>query len=290
MKWNLLPAGLGILLLLFCSCAPRSITKVWKTYPAQTPYADFVVLETTDSLPRNGVEKLGEIVLNQSFGPECDYPKVLDTAMAIARSWGANALKINLHQAPTMAFKGLSTCHRLKATALRLRDLNPYFKNLAWEEQRPLQVSDFRADPANRPFIAATVSFIQLYWEMRVSQKEAVVQSPANFVRHSSYFSYRVDSLDVLAHEQGHFDLTETYARKFRKNLSEHEFHLRTWTEEVQKMYDAIVQELQIQQDHYDHDVYADPHMQTAWSIKISFGLRSYQDYSNDKSVLTLKP
>jgi hypothetical protein len=277
-------ATAGLCIISLFACTPDTSAKAWKTYAPIAAEADFVIFETEDPVPAKDGEKLGQIVLNQKDG---DYPAALDTMMAVARSWGANALKINSHQQSLDVWLG-RPYHRVEATALRLSHLSAYFKTLPWNKRRPLRTTDFLADTANRPFIAMTMSSISLYWEMHPTKKEAIVQARALFTRPMSYFKDRPDSLRILAHEQGHFDIAEIYARKFRQSLTQRIFDIKTLNEDIRQLYDRNYKALQEFQDHYDHDVYADPRKQKTWLAQIKTELDRYAAYSQDKVVLQL--
>ena len=285
MKWNLIASGLaGLFILSLSVCTPGISTKAWKTYSPVTADADFIVFETTDTVPAAGREMLGQILLNKK---NYDYPSALDTMMAIARSWGANALKINHHEQSLDWWLG-RPYHRLDATVLRLSNVDTHLKMLTWKEGRRLKITDFQADTTNRPYIAVTASSMSLYWEIHPASKEAVVQSKAIFTRNLSYFKGRPDSLRILAHEQAHFDIAEIYARKFRRTLLEQTFSTQTLNEEIRRVYDRNFKAMQDYQDRYDHEVYADPAKQVNWLIQVKTELSRYASYRHDKLVLKL--
>ncbi len=286
MKWILICLGLAGFFILFLSvCTPGISTKAWKTYSPVTADADFIIFETTDTVPVADRENLGQILLNKK---DYDYPSALDTMVIIARSWGANALKINRHEQTLDPWLG-RPYHRLDATALRLTNVNTHLKTLTWKEGRRLKITDFQADTAGRPFIAVTASSVSLYWEIHPTSKEAVVQSKAVFTRNLSYFKNRPDSLRVLGHEQAHFDIAEIYARKFRKSLLEQTFSTQTLNEEIRRLYDRNYKEMQAYQNRYDHEVYANPGKQVNWLIQVKSELSRYSSYRRDKLVIKLK-
>ncbi len=274
----------GLFIMSLSVCTPSISTKAWKTYSPVTANADFVIFETDDTVPVADRENLGQILLNKKNG---DYPSALDTMMAIARSWGANALKINRHEQSLDLWMG-RPYHRLDATALRLNNVSAHFRTLAWKEGRRLKIADFRADTARQPYIAVTMSTLSLYWEVHPTRKEAVVQSKALFTRDLSYFKNRPDSLRILAHEQAHFDVAEIYARKFRKSLAEQTFRMQTLNADIRQLYDRNFKAMQEFQDRYDKDVYADPGKQGAWLVQVRNELSQYSDYRRDNLVIKL--
>ena len=271
---------------LLAGCAPKPLIQVYKTYPSLPEASDFVVFEPTDSVDVSAAEKLGDIVIKPLWGTNCDYATVVDSATRLAKNWGANALKIVKHTAPGLT--GPTSCNRIQARAYRFPSIDPHLKSIPWRTERRLRIADFKADTAFRPFEAASVVYIRLSWELRPSQKEAVVVVRALFERPMSYFKTYPDSLEVLAHEQGHFDLAEAYARRLRKSILQGSFRINNWNTEIQKLYDATNEELQKRQDNYDHDTYLDRKVQPGWLARIQADLNTYPDYLEPKLIVKL--
>jgi predicted secreted Zn-dependent protease len=58
----------------------------------------------------------------------------------------------------------------------------------------------------------------------------------------------------ILAHEQGHFDITELYARALHKALSEYSFNYKTYQKDISAIYQNIVKEKEAFQEAYDSE------------------------------------
>ncbi|NVO32938.1 hypothetical protein, partial [Hymenobacter lapidiphilus] len=147
------------------ACAPRAIIQpatlgmagpVMPVTPT-APTAEFLVI-TEDQVFEGPAEELGDIVIRDSgFTLSCDYETVVALASDKARALGANALRIYEHRLPSM----MSTCHQIRARALRLTDLTAYAREIMWQPNRRLRVADFKGSVANRPFQASTSSNIR---------------------------------------------------------------------------------------------------------------------------------
>jgi predicted secreted Zn-dependent protease len=56
----------------------------------------------------------------------------------------------------------------------------------------------------------------------------------------------------ILAHEQGHFDITEIFARKLNEALQNYEFNKKTFRKDINDIYQAIVKQKEEYQKMYD--------------------------------------
>ena len=93
----------------------------------------------------------------------------------------------------------------------------------------------------------------------------------------------RIKNDYVLAHEQGHFDLAELYARKLNKALREYKYNERTVSKDVNRIYDNLMQEHHKIQNDYDFET--DHSLKKAeqkeWFAKIAGELKSHANYAN---------
>lgn len=209
----------------------------------------------------------------------CDYATVVDTAIGLARTLGANVLKIDVHHSPTQL---TSSCHRIEARLYKVNDARPYEQQVVWWPQRRLVISDFRADTADRPFRAATYCGITYRAVRRSGGYQVVAQ--AYFDPELSYFKQERNDILVLEHEQVHFDLAELYARMLRKRIADAKFTQGDIDSRLKRMFDEVYRELAIEQDRYDSDVYPDPTKQGLWNGTIASRLAELEAFS-DHSV-----
>jgi hypothetical protein len=86
---------------------------------------------------------------------------------------------------------------------------------LIWTDER-LTWSDFRAEPDNTAFGAARTA-VKISARPYRKNKKLEYKVVAYFLRDHSWCKSK--SVNLLNHEQGHFDLAELYARKTRQKI-----------------------------------------------------------------------
>lgn len=94
-----------------------------------------------------------------------------------------------------------------------------------------------------------------------------------------------------LKHEQGHFNISEIYARKFRKTVIGCKLKTKTWNDKLQKLYSQNHIELNKYQDLYDKetDHYRNQQKQIEWNEKIAKELKELDDYIETHLVINIK-
>jgi predicted secreted Zn-dependent protease len=87
----------------------------------------------------------------------------------------------------------------------------------------------------------------------------------------------------ILAHEQGHFDITEVYARKLNEALSEYKFNPESFKQDISDIYQKIVDEKEAAQEAYDDETDHSRHrkIQLEWLDKIHGQLEETEPFSN---------
>jgi hypothetical protein len=90
---------------------------------------------------------------------------------------------------------------------------------------------------------------------------------------YESWIKDKSDSL-TLTHERAHFDITEIYARKLRKELS-----IIKNIKVARKRYQIIFRELEIEQKLFDKDHKREQGVSTEWNDKIHYFLDLYKEY-----------
>ncbi|MVN76086.1 hypothetical protein GO988_07095 [Hymenobacter sp. HMF4947] len=286
MKHVFIALGLGVAL---AGCAPRVITQATHTARpavATTGPAGFLVIKETEAFT-GPAEELGDIhIKDGGFTLNCDYETTVALATTQAQQLGANVLKIYEHQLPDM---WRSTCHRIRAKALRVADLTPYEKEIVWQPTRRLRPIDFKASTASRPFEAATNSGVRYHYAGRMFQGKVQLTVETYFDCQNSYFKGTRDPALTLAHEQGHFDLTEIYARRFTQALQEQVADTKELEAKQQAIYHQVMTEAQTRQDKYDSEVYADRSKQPAWLAEIAQELHATQVYASKQLTIKIK-
>lgn len=103
-----------------------------------------------------------------------------------------------------------------------------------------------------------------------------------SWVRHDCLTDY------ILNHEQRHFDISELFARKMRKELSEAKLNARNFNAKYTAIYNKIVAEHNDYQDLYDnqseHSI--DEDGQTRWNHRIDTELAELSKYADPDVVI----
>ncbi len=277
------------LILSLVSCSPRMIVSTSplagsiQSPATVAPATGFLVIAEDE--PFSGpAEELGDIIIRDSgLTLVCDYETVVGLASDKARALGANALRIYEHRQPSM---WLSSCHQIRAKALRLPDLTPYEREVVWLPGRPLKLADFKGSLENRPFQAATSSSIRYrYTGLGLGKIRFIAET--YFSCPDSYFKPSKADSAVLAHEQVHFDITELHARRFVQQLQKQVANSRELEQKHAALFKQLLSDCQIMQDAYDTEAYADYNRVTAWQQRLAHELAALQPYAD--KTLTFK-
>jgi hypothetical protein len=157
-------------------------------------------------------------------------------------------------------------------------------KELAWSESRRLTWNDFAGLPDSRdPLHAITSTNIDMKAKCVAGTFKFEVKSV--FLIDESW-SKNKTSAPLLLHEQLHFDLTEIYARKIRKELNELKDACGADNAHINAIVSRIFEEWKREQDLYDKecDHGLDKEEQQKWADSISLRLSHTMVY---QSVVT---
>jgi hypothetical protein len=151
---------------------------------------------------------------------------------------------------------------------------------ISWTSSRKLTWDDFRGpvDPGSKN-AALTISNINI--EFQYDDKELVYSIKCTFNKQKSWV--RIRNNDVLAHEQGHFDLAEVHARRLYKAMKEYKFNPGTVGDDVNRIYNSVMKMHHEAQHQYDQetDYSRNRPKQLEWEKKIAAELKSLQAYAN---------
>lgn len=156
-----------------------------------------------------------------------------------------------------------------------------------WQHSVQLTWSDFKGQPQNRgDIVALTAAGISFKLSIKERNNEVSgfdVEVFAHFYPNRSWVHKKKSSNHILAHEQLHFDITELYARKFRKEISTVKVS-RSIKRDLNKTYQRIVKEMNVMQNNYDRETKhsTDVEMQSAWDKKIDDALKVYSAYQKN--------
>ncbi|RZL08608.1 MAG: hypothetical protein EOO62_15015 [Hymenobacter sp.] len=290
MKYLFLAIGLGAAL---GGCAPRlivqspSLTSASPSSPSALPLGQepFLVIPETDAFA-GPAQELGDIrIKDTGLSLVCDYETVVALGTRQARQLGANVLRIYEHQLPGP----WSTCHRIRAKALRVADITPYEKEILWQPTRRLRQADFKASVADRPFEAATNTTVRYQYAGQLFKGSVQLTIETVFDCQNSYFKGTRDPAQTLTHEQGHFDISEIYARRLTKAFKEQLANTKELEAKQAVLYHQVMTEAQTMQDKYDSELYADRSKLPAWLATIAQQLAELQPYAEKKVTIKIK-
>lgn len=130
------------------------------------------------------------------------------------------------------------------------------YETILWETGKKLRWEDFKGKPENQRAAAVTASGLTYRFSTTKKNGEVVdidYEVTSFFYPNKSWYKPEVCDSIILSHEQLHFDITELYARKFRKLLSETKF-TNNVKNEVKTIYNQINVELNEYQNQYDDE------------------------------------
>jgi len=157
---------------------------------------------------------------------------------------------------------------------------------ILWVNNTRLTWDDFKGNydtvVYNRQFAANT------HWSLRYKYKISPqtglnIDVFAYFIPNASWVKDESKKKDaLLRHEQLHFDLTELFARKLRKFLSDKTFTLANCKEELRGYFAIFLDELKATQHTYDdetnHGLKKDE--QASWEASIPAQIKALADFS----------
>jgi hypothetical protein len=160
-------------------------------------------------------------------------------------------------------------------------------QTMTWSATQKLTFGDFKKTiPGNTVEAACTVWSINISNQPKQVQDTFYMDVEALFSKSQSSKSSKKESLTetVLAHEQGHFDIAELYARILRKDLQAAHFKdAQEFFKKVQSLYNKDFSEGNKYQLEYDketnHSMNAEG--QQRWEKKIAEQLQEYSTYTN---------
>jgi hypothetical protein len=151
---------------------------------------------------------------------------------------------------------------------------------LDWSATRKLTWNDYKAKPdRGNDDAASTTTYLGIEYNITSSSFGYKIQS--RFSKTRSWGRYKDDY--VLSHEQGHFDIAEIFARKLNKQMSEYVFHKKTYQQDLNTIYNDILNEKDKMQNNYDKETNhsINKEQQAEWLKKISGLLNEYEAWKD---------
>jgi predicted secreted Zn-dependent protease len=146
---------------------------------------------------------------------------------------------------------------------------------IEWSPASKLTWDDYLAKPSSLSDAAAITS-TALGIEYHVRNNKLSYKITCRFSKTRSWGRFKTDY--ILQHEQGHFDITEIFARKLAKTIQEYDFNPRQYQHDLSDIYKRIMDEKEDFQNQYDKetDFSRNKERQAEWLKKIEKELSKY--------------
>jgi lipopolysaccharide export LptBFGC system permease protein LptF len=153
---------------------------------------------------------------------------------------------------------------------------------IPWSASRRLTWSDFTGNPDPHSTNAALTSS-NINIEFGYDEKGFQYTIKCSFDKNRSWV--RIKNSEVLAHEQGHFDIAEIYARKLNKLMKAYRFNAKTVGTDINQLYENAMKQHRQTQLQYDQetDYSRNKPKQEEWLKKIAGDLKILDEFSNYK-------
>lgn len=153
-------------------------------------------------------------------------------------------------------------------------------EKMTWNQERPLQWSDFKGKP--KPalgFVASTNSGISFSYSYKITngQRSTQFEVSSFFYPLESWYLQGEVNAYILKHEQTHFDISELHARKLKKRLEAAHFSDEL-KKEVETIYHDIEQKRKAMQDAFDleSDHSKNEEGEEQWEVYVAQQLQIY--------------
>jgi hypothetical protein len=152
-------------------------------------------------------------------------------------------------------------------------------ESIPWTVRRIVGWEDFQSTPLRGTEAVASTS-TSLGLSYQVKDEQLSYEVTCNFSKTKSWGLMKTDY--ILAHEQGHFDITEICARRLHQALSAYTYNRRTYKQDLTRIYNNIVSQKEQMQENYDHetDHSRNKAVQAEWMGRIEQMLEESQDWA----------
>lgn len=152
---------------------------------------------------------------------------------------------------------------------------------LRWSAARKLSWNDYKASPnPSSDAAATTTTYLKINYHISTDSFGYIINSW--FSRTRSWG--RNKNSYILAHEQGHFDIAEIFARKLNQRMKNYTFNRRTYDKDLDRIYKETADEKSAYQRQYDKETNhsINREKQAEWLLKIEKELeelKAWADY-----------
>jgi len=153
-------------------------------------------------------------------------------------------------------------------------------ETLEWSATRKLTWNDYWASPdPNSDAAASTTTYLTISYNITNTNFSFKIES--KFSKSRSWGLYK--TAYILSHEQGHFDISEIFARKLYKKMLEYKFDRKNYQKDLKKIYQDILDEKKEMQEKYDSETNhsINKEKQAEWLKRIESLLIEYANYAD---------
>jgi Bacterial protein of unknown function (DUF922) len=274
-----------IIAIILISCNPKISFVISNKQTTLKAQDIVVVLQQEDNFTNDGIQVGTLRSSDNGFSIKCRYEDVIGTLADAARQNGANIIKITKHKVPDI----WSSCDRITAAIYKVDNPQRFEKEIEWSADRKLTWEDFKGAPTaiSDTNFAATTNCGFGFHSNRVTMFEKVEIFTRNIFNCNLSWvrPNQMDRADLLEHEQGHFDISEIYARQLRKELKEAGLNYFNLNNKATKIFSQVYSVYQAQQELYEKETNfgLDKKGQAEWNNKILAELLALDAYANVK-------
>jgi len=164
-------------------------------------------------------------------------------------------------------------------------------EEIVWSKDIKLTWDDFKGRPKSSS-TAGAITSSGIGRDFVYNNGLITLNAKAAFNIKESWVKETSRHIKALEHEQGHFDITELYARKFRIVVLETKFKKdgEKAKNQLLKIYDIIAREWDAYQDLYDKETnhHINQEKQAEWFAKIAKELVELEAYSTPEITIDL--
>ena len=162
---------------------------------------------------------------------------------------------------------------------------------IIWNDTTKLKISDFRSMNKGKGSIKA-LSYIGFNYKISLDG-DSVIKIILNdyFDKHKSWMLKDYQNEYTRAHENGHFDIGEIYARMIRKEITEEKITKKNYSKKVEKIYQKNKTLMENEQKQYDEETghSVNKEMQEKWIQDINQRLLQLENYKKDTIIIRIK-
>lgn len=241
-----------LLILPIISCSPKIGSSIINNQQKMDKTDNVLVLQFGDEQKIDGI-KIGKISsTDNGLSINCSYYEIIEPLKELARLNGANIIKITQHKISNT----WSSCERIKADIYKVKDYKKYEQEIEWNKNRKLTWEDFKATV--KPITNANEAALTYCGFSFQTNRVTSFKNARIFVKNTFYCDLswvrpdQIGEKDLLEHEQGHFDLSEIYARNLRKKLNEKKLTISNLQEEADFIFNEVSKSFMDKQEEYD--------------------------------------